>query len=144
MRCSSHNSDAEAAVEEMAVETNKMAKAVDRFSRLTSDLANERTLLAWQRTCLAAIRTSFAFLAISANTSLWSTEHHLCTLGMTTVILVTAILGPLRHKVIKNILLEPDPPAEFGRHSLKWMNYMSLALRSSLCSAYILAPGKKR
>lgn len=46
-------------------------EGLERLSRLTTDLANERTLLAWMRTCLAAIRTLFSYLALSATTAAW-------------------------------------------------------------------------
>ena len=46
-------------------------EGLERLSRLTTDLANERTLLAWIRTCLASIRTLFAYLALSASTAAW-------------------------------------------------------------------------
>jgi hypothetical protein len=51
----------------MNTTTNKEDKFIDsmtRLQRLTTDLANERNLLAWGRTALAAARTTLAFLAV--------------------------------------------------------------------------------
>ena len=41
-----------------AKKTEELLDGLARFNRLTTDLANERTLLAWIRTCLAAMRTA--------------------------------------------------------------------------------------
>ncbi len=45
-----------------------LISSVQRMSRLTTDLANERNLLAWGRTAMAAVRTALAFLALSGVT----------------------------------------------------------------------------
>lgn len=44
---------------------------LERMNRMSTDLANERTLLAWNRTALAAIRTAFAFMSVKASTPTW-------------------------------------------------------------------------
>merc|ERR1712194_252279 len=41
-----------------------IARSLDRFSRLGTDLANERTLLAWTRTSLATLRTATDYIGI--------------------------------------------------------------------------------
>lgn len=48
---------------------DKFIDSMTRLQRLTTDLANERNLLAWGRTALAASRTCLAFFAVNGHLS---------------------------------------------------------------------------
>ena len=85
-------------------------EGLERLSRLTTDLANERTLLAWTRTCLAAIRTSFAYLEISALALGWSVGLKITETAMATLVVAAAATGVWRYFKIKSILLQKVPP----------------------------------
>ena len=94
-------------------------EGLERLSRLTTDLANERTLLAWVRTCLAAIRTTFAYLEISALALGWSIGLKMTEVAMATLVISAAATGVWRYFKIKGILLQKVPPAEFGRVTMR-------------------------
>lgn len=108
--------------ETMNKQTAEMCDAVQRFNRLSTELANERTLLAWVRTCLAAIRTVFTYLVLHALTksehwSLYSTE-----IAMAVLIVVCAVTGANRYYQLKNIIIQKDTPFGFGRFSMRPLN----------------------
>ena len=101
--------------------TTAMVSSVERLSRLTSDLANERTLLAWMRTCLAAIRTVFAYVAIRGTNQPFEAIALISEMSMATLVVVTAVTGHLRYAQIKDTRL----PLVLWRPStellLKWL-----------------------
>jgi len=107
-----------------AVET--MLDAVNRFERLNSDLANERTMLAWHRTCLAAMRTALAFVAVTALQSRWQDAAMTIAGAMSLVVIVTSVSGMIRYQRVKQILSMKDPPQKFGRPSNAWLNLLVL------------------
>lgn len=94
-------------------------EGLERLSRLTTELANERTLLAWTRTCLAAIRTLFAYLALHGVTAGWSGLITACEVLMSLVVVATAAFGSWRFFKIKDIILLKVPPPNFGRFSIR-------------------------
>eukprot|EP00434_Breviolum_minutum_P001262 symbB.v1.2.001107.t1/scaffold59.1/size365495/11 len=55
-------------------QTDQLVTAMERFNRLATDLANERTLLAWLRTAMAGIRTIFVFYAMDGVNKFWETS----------------------------------------------------------------------
>eukprot|EP00929_Paragymnodinium_shiwhaense_P036553 TRINITY_DN19570_c0_g1_i1.p1 TRINITY_DN19570_c0_g1~~TRINITY_DN19570_c0_g1_i1.p1 ORF type:complete len:347 (+),score=75.60 TRINITY_DN19570_c0_g1_i1:83-1123(+) len=112
---------------------DRAVASVDRLSRLASDLANERTYLAWVRTGLAAIRTCFAYLGVAAMTDEFDFSVVVATFLMTAVVIVAAISGGLRYSRVKAALMSPEPPEHFGRVSLHWFN--AVALTSMLATA---------
>jgi len=120
---SSHEAH-EAAMEATAAAIAESARTIDRFSRLTSELANERTLLAWIRTGLAAIRTVFPFYALIDATSSWGWRATVIAaqVAMMTVVMFAGVSGTLRYEKVKNALRLHDPPQEFGRVSVNWFN----------------------
>ena len=94
-------------------------EGLERLSRLTTDLANERTLLAWTRTCLAAIRTCFTYLSLTATEAAWRGVITATEIGMATLVVATAAIGAWRYFKIKDVLAQKLPPREFGRFSMR-------------------------
>eukprot|EP00811_Abedinium_folium_P000126 NODE_10114_length_1375_cov_10.672276.p1 GENE.NODE_10114_length_1375_cov_10.672276~~NODE_10114_length_1375_cov_10.672276.p1 ORF type:complete len:299 (-),score=69.02 NODE_10114_length_1375_cov_10.672276:182-1078(-) len=100
-----------------------VARSVDRFSRLSTDLANERTLLAWVRTAMAALRTTFAFLKVvpkNADLIMYANIASGCEAAFMVTVIVAGISGYHRYRRIKEATLMFLPPQEFGRSSVKW------------------------
>lgn len=98
---------------------NRQLEGLERLSRLTTDLANERTLLAWVRTCLAAIRTLFAYLALVAASTGWHAALVAAEMSMATVVIATAISGAYRYFAIKAVVSQKIPPKGFGRFTIR-------------------------
>lgn len=94
-------------------------EGLERLSRLTTDLANERTLLAWVRTCLAAIRTLFTYIGLTAAAGAWHAGLTATEGAMAVLVVATAALGAWRYFRIKEVLGQKLPPREFGRISLR-------------------------
>lgn len=103
---------------------NCAVDAVERFSRLSTDLANERTLLAWIRTCLAAIRTAFTYLSLTWATRSWRWSVILCEVIVALLAVTLAATGWKRYSSIKNVLQRKVPPHGFGRISVKYINLL--------------------
>mmetsp|Transcript_80060 Transcript_80060/g.151214 ORF Transcript_80060/g.151214 Transcript_80060/m.151214 type:complete len:359 (-) Transcript_80060:13-1089(-) len=99
-----------------------VVRVVDRFSRLSSELANERTLLAWIRTAMAGIRGVFAFFSIPANDGNPNSFFYFCQLTMMAAVIFGGVSGTLRYNRVRNALRLPDPPQDFGRVSVMWFN----------------------
>mmetsp|Transcript_145423 Transcript_145423/g.253775 ORF Transcript_145423/g.253775 Transcript_145423/m.253775 type:complete len:355 (+) Transcript_145423:71-1135(+) len=102
--------------EEIAEQT----KTVERFSRLSSELANERTLLAWVRTGLATVRTVFTFLALAGTSVAWTNDVLLAQMLMMTAVLFAGLSGTVRYVKVRDALRMAEPPQYFGRMSVKW------------------------
>lgn len=100
----------------------KTTMIMDRFSRLSTDLANERTLLAWMRTCMAAMRTAFAYLALTSEEPFWMVSIHISRSAMMLLVAVAAVTGIVRYHMVKKATFLPSPPHRFGRLSIVWFN----------------------
>ena len=113
----------------------RFVDALTRLSRLTTDLANERTYLAWIRTALAAARTVVSFLALSGSNLFGRVSVRTCVLGFAVLALVMMAHGAERYKKIKSILLTKDTPGGFARLSTV---PLSLSLLSILALVLIV------
>ena len=101
---------------------NAILEGLERYNRLTTELANERTLLAWMRTCFAAMRTVFSFQRVSSDSVGLKVTLSISEVLMTTLMISAALLGSWRFFKIKNIIALKEPPAAFGRFSLRPMS----------------------
>jgi len=118
--------------------------SVDRLSRLASDLANERTLLAWVRTGLAAIRTCFTYLGVAAISAGMDWTVYATAIAMTTVVLFAAFTGALRYRSVRLALMTPGAPPAFHRGSLQYFyGFVVVAALATAMGMYTQAWGKK-
>lgn len=124
--------------EDMEVAADHFVTAMERFSRLSTDLANERTLLAWVRTCLAAIRTVFTFYAMTGVTRFWEMSVVSTEVMMAALVVVLAVTGHSRYYKIKAAIMLRDPPPHFGRISLRYM-YAVLLVASATTAIGIVS-----
>eukprot|EP00439_Symbiodinium_sp_Y106_P060636 s2102_g9.t1 len=106
--------------ENFAQQTDEIVTAMERFNRLSTDLANERTLLAWIRTAMAGIRTIFVFYAIEGVSRFWEAGVSISEVLMALLVLILLFTGRARYYAIKDLILKRDPPASFGRVSLRY------------------------
>lgn len=96
-----------------------MVNAMERFSRLSTELANERTLLAYVRTSLAAIRTAFTYLDLTAPGVFWQPSVLLTEFLVAAVMLISTFTGVSRYFRLKAVIERKIPPRHFGRLSLR-------------------------
>ncbi|CAK9081130.1 unnamed protein product [Durusdinium trenchii] len=113
--------------ENFTQQTDQLVTAMERFNRLATDLANERTLLAWLRTAMAGIRTIFVFYAMDGINRFWETSITASEVLMALLVLVLLYTGQARYYAIKELILKRDPPPTFGRVSLRY-TYLVLTL----------------
>jgi len=95
--------------------------AVERFSRISLELANERTLLSWMRTCFAAVRTVFTFFGITGSSTFWTASVLAAEISAALIVLLTAVWGHIRFTRMKQVITSKTPPLEFGRTSMNWV-----------------------
>ena len=88
-----------------------------RLNRMTADLANERTMLAWTRTSLAMARTVFSALALKGITGSGTISTHIYVVALAVVALWIYCHGYGRYKRVKLVLEMPLPPRYFDRIS---------------------------
>ncbi len=120
-------------VREREAKMDGQLEGLERLSRLTTDLANERTLLAWVRTCLASIRTVFTYMAITGTTAAWQASVTCAEMMMATIVVATALAGWWRYVRVKHILGQKIPPRHFGRVSTRPL--MGLIALTALATA---------
>ena len=94
---------------------DKFVNAITRLSRLNTDLANERNLLAWARTALASARTFLAFIGVAAVTDFGKASRQVCYVGFAVMSIYIILQGTERYNKIKRIVYLKDPPPNFDR-----------------------------
>jgi len=102
--------------------------SMQRLSRLSTDLANERNLLAWGRTAMAAARTALTFLGLVGNNAFGTGLVYTTSIGFGIVSVWMMMQGGVRYRQIKRILLLPNPPLHFGRISNVPVHVVLIAL----------------
>ena len=102
---------------EALVQGRPKVDAVEHFHRLGTDLANERTLLAWIRTCLAFIRTTGSIMGLKGLDVIGDDSVKTLTLTFALLALWTILQGSFRYRKIKGILAAEEPPRYFHRLS---------------------------
>lgn len=122
--------------ENFAQQTDEIVTAMERFNRLSTDLANERTLLAWIRTAMAGIRTIFVFYAIEGVSRFWEAGVSISEVLMALLVLILLFTGRARYYAIKELILKKDPPASFGRVSLRY-TYLVLGMTTMITTAAV-------
>lgn len=106
--------------------------ALTRLSRLSTDLANERNLLAWGRTALAAARTCLAFMGLEGVNAFGAVSARFCVIAFAVFAVGIMALGLNRYKRIKYILGLKNPPAHFHRIT-------NTPMFSSMVAVFLLA-----
>ena len=91
--------------------------AMQRFSRISTDLANERNLLAWCRTSLACVRTCFAVMALESVDAYSFTTWRGMVICLGVLSFWMYAHGLQRYSSMKKILFMERPPLFFGRFS---------------------------
>ncbi|CAK0830677.1 unnamed protein product, partial [Prorocentrum cordatum] len=115
-------------------EVEEAVANLDRFSRLSTDLANERTLLAWMRTSMAAFRSTVCFLSLVGGLS-----YQAARVMMVAACVVSAVSGIRRYSKIKQATFSPVPPREFGRLSIYWFAFLMVTCNLAI-AAGMLSP----
>ena len=108
------------------------------FNQLGTDLANERTLLAWIRTLLACIRTVFAYLKLEDSVN--SPSLTAATMLIATLLLLTGLNAGYRYWQIQHILGMKEKPASYGRITL--MPYVVFAVAIAIFNSVETYSGK--
>jgi len=115
----------------------EMVEAIDRSSRLTTDLANERTLLAWTRTGMAAMRTALAIADLKTAHTIWLLDLVVGQISMALLFLVASVLGVMRYVRIKNITYQVIPDQRFGRLSIHYYTVLLVVGTLALASGQL-------
>ena len=109
---------------------NEALYGMERMSRLSTDLANERTLLAYVRTILAIMRTAFVTMGIVGLGAFWEVVQKF-TVFLTLMTMVTcAIIGIYRYYRIARIVSLKNIPASFGRNRVPMWPFIGFLISS--------------
>ena len=110
--------------EVLANQEEDFVSGMAKMSRLSTDLANERTLLAWVRTILAIMRTVFATLGLQGVGWLWVVVSYVAVVNMTVLMVLATGIGLWRYTKIAHIVNLKSIPQHFGRASITPLNVM--------------------
>ena len=125
--------------ERMEMEKDKKDDEISgmaKMSRLSTDLANERTLLAWIRTVLAMMRTTFATLGIIGVSATWENVHYVAVAMTVVLMLLSAVIGVFRYYRVARICALKNIPQSFGRNRVP-MWPMAVVFVSSLATVTV-------
>lgn len=100
--------------------------AIEKFSRIGTDMGNERTLLAWIRTSLAAVRTVFTFYGLQGTSGIWSLTILSSEWSMCFLCIITAVLGHTRYVRMKEVIEMKVTPGDYHRISLRWVFWVTM------------------
>lgn len=116
-----------------------MLKTELLYNRIGSDLANERTMLAWVRTMLACARTVFSYgnlLEPNSDPEAGGTRPMTVptvTMMMATLLLFAGLNTGYRYWHMRGVLREAKAPGTYGRHSL--LPFILLAVTVALITS---------
>lgn len=100
-----------------------MVHGMAKMSRLATDMANERTLLAWIRTILAFVRTAFATLSWAPGVGMaWLLVHRLSVFMIVLLLALSTYIGVQRYRRLAKILKMKDIPNFFARQPIWPLN----------------------
>ena len=105
------------------------------LNQLGTDLANERTMLAWIRTMLAAVRTAFSYMRYTA---VQSSSLTAALMLIATLVLLSGLNAAGRYYQVRHIL--EKRPKTFGRVTL--MPYILLAAAAAILNSVGVYSGK--
>lgn len=94
-----------------------LMSSMQRMSRLSTELANERNLLGWGTTALAAASTAIAFLGLTGTSAFGDSAVYVISVGFAVLAVWMGFQGVFRYRRIKEILMLPEPPLHFDRIS---------------------------
>jgi len=96
-------------------EEDEVVRGMAKMSRLATDMANERTLLAWIRTILAVMRTVFACIGMVGVGAVWGAVHNVSIFLTIVMMLVASYVGISRYLKVGKIVKQKEIPTFFGR-----------------------------
>lgn len=102
-------------------------QGVQKMSRLATDMANERTLLAWIRTVLAIMRTAFATAKMVGVGALWTLVHKFALFMTISAMVCSTVVGYYRYRKVREIVKRRDIPNFFGRLPI-WPVHLTLGM----------------
>lgn len=111
-----------------------------RLSILRTDLANERTFLAWIRTAASMVTLGFAIDKLSAETD---REHILSAISFVVLGIVCAGFGTVRYYRLRQAMVGLVRKAELsiGRVGMKWfisvLGFVSVSIMALVCLALV-------
>lgn len=103
-------------------EEDEVVRGMAKMSRLATDMANERTLLAWIRTVLAVMRTVFSTLGMAGVGATWVVVQRSAVGLMVFLMLASTFIGIYRYHKVARIVNLKTVPTYFGRASIVPLN----------------------
>jgi uncharacterized membrane protein YidH (DUF202 family) len=99
------------------VEQTNVIDGMVRLNRLSTELANERNLLAWTRTALALCRTSIAYIGVVGINYFGDISQKICVVGCALLGVWFMCHSVSRYQKVKYYVSLKDPTLEMDRAS---------------------------